>query len=54
MIQIIPLSQQVAYHIYWKRYKGSFLMKRFSLARRLADPMMRLAKRLIKERRAND
>jgi hypothetical protein len=54
MIQIIPLFKPVSYHIDWNRYKGIFRMKRFSLTRRLADPMMRLGKRLIKERRAND
>jgi len=54
MIQIILLFKPVSYHIDWNRYKGSFLMKRFSLARRLADPTMRLAKRLIKERQADD
>jgi len=54
MIQIIPLFQPVSYHIDWNRYKESFLMKRFSLARRLADQMMRLGKRSIKERQTND
>jgi len=29
-------------------------MKRFSLARRLADPTRRLGKKLIKERQTND
>jgi hypothetical protein len=29
-------------------------MKRFSIARRLADPTMRLGKKLIKERQSND
>jgi hypothetical protein len=54
MIQIILLFKPVSYHTNWNRYKGSFLIKRFSFARRLADPMMRLGKRLIKERAAND
>jgi hypothetical protein len=54
MIQIITLFKLVSYHIDWNRYKGIFRMKRFSTAIRLADPMMRPGKRLIKERRAND
>jgi len=29
-------------------------MKRFSLASRLTDPIMKLGKRLIKERQANE